>query len=703
LIEIDGKACVFMKDGCFKIADYQKPKTSSQKILLYIEDFFNKIFTPGFNPLYYLGAISSILYAVIVVSGIYLFIFYRTNNPYQIVQNITEKQWYAGGVMRSIHRYASDGLIIALFLHVIREYLNRRYSHSRWLAWVTGLALLIITIIIGITGYWLVWDERAQLAALKTSNLLNDIRILIEPISMSFLNNEGVNVLLFFILHLVHLAMPFAIIILIGLHVFRHSRPVITTPKMMTYAILIMLFAAAVIMPAKSAPPADLSKLTINAPFDWFYLFIFPLRDLIPKQLFWIITAGITLLLLILPWTRRHRLLLAEVILKNCTGCEQCNKDCPFEAIRMRSRTDGLGYRMEATVISERCVSCGICVGACDFEAINLPEMGDAQIKKMISKLMAPLQQADKKPKILLFICAHSASLKNIIDINDSSVKGMANVKVIAFPCIGMVQPSMIEAGLETGADGVFLCGCLHGDCHFREGNTWLHARMKGKRLPFLKKTIDHNRILEYQLSPINTNNLFDEMRLFEEYLSSYNKSECKRVKIAKSDEKKILKRMIAFSVIPLFFILFFSRKPIYPFYSKDDSLIKFAFKYTSRYKVDCKEATEKETEAKLKHMRKTESPFPVMRMNCTGERIPVNVELFLDDKNVLTKTYHPSDLKRDGTTYVYEEIITIAGKHRLKARITDSKTDNPLNYTFDKEIQIKSGEVAVIDLTNKF
>ena len=121
---------------------------------------------------------------------------------------------------------------------------------------------------------------------------------------MSFLNNEGVNILLFFILHLVHLAMPFAIIILIGLHVFRHSSPVITTPKMMTYAILIMLFAAAVIMPAKSAPRADLSKLTTDAPFDWFYLFIFPLKDLIPKQLFWIITAGITLLLFILPWTK---------------------------------------------------------------------------------------------------------------------------------------------------------------------------------------------------------------------------------------------------------------------------------------------------------------------------------------------------------------------------------------------------------------
>ena len=76
---------------------------------------------------------------------------------------------------------------------------------------------------------------------------------------------------------------------------------------------------------------------------------------------------------------------------------------------------------------------------------------------------------------------------------------------------------------------------------------------------------------------------------------------------------------MIAFSVIIFILHHFFSQKPVYTFYSKDDSLIKFAFKYTSRYKVDCKEVTEKETEAKLKQIRrKTQSPFPVMRMNCT-------------------------------------------------------------------------------------
>ncbi len=690
-----------MKETCINLASEQKPKTAPQKILLYIEDYFNKIFTPQYNPLYYLGAISCILYLVIVISGIYLFIFYRTNNPYQIVQDITEKQWYLGGVMRSIHRYASDGLIISLTLHLIREYLNRRYSHNRWLAWITGLILLALTIIIGIIGYWLVWDERAQLVALKTAEMLNDIRLFIEPISVSFLKNETLAPLLFFVLHLIHLALPVALIIVIGLHVFRCSRPVITTPKIMTYSLLIMLFAGAIIMPAKSAPSADLSKLPIDVPFDWFYFFIYPLRELIPKQPFWIITTGITILLFILPWTKRHRQIPAQIILENCTGCEQCNMDCPYEAIRMRARTDNLSYRMEATVISERCTSCGVCVGACDFGAINLPEMTENQIKEEVVKLLSVRSQKDEKPRVLFFICAHSAELKTIMDIESRSIKGMANVKAIVLPCIGMAQPSMIEAVFKTGADGVFLCGCLTNDCHHREGNKWLHERVVGGRFPFLSKAIDLKRVREFYVSPINANKAIDEMRLFEEYLKGHDK----KVQIAepKGNDKRILERLIAFSAVPLFFILFFSMKPIYPFYSEGDSLIKLAIKYSSRYKAECRELTEKETEGKLRHMRKTQSPFSNMRMDCTGERLPISIEIFLDNKNVLTKIYHPSGMKNDGPTFVYEEIPAVPGIHKLNVKIKDSKEINPLDYKFEKEIEIKSGEVAVIDLTNKF
>ncbi len=682
-----------MNEACYKISEEQKPKTTAQKILLYIEDFFNKIFTPQYNPFYYLGAISCILYLIIVISGIYLFIFYRIGDPYLTVQNLTEKQWYIGGVMRSIHRYASDGLIIALVLHLIREYLNRRYSHNRWLAWVTGIILLIITIIMGIIGYWLVWDERAQLVALKTGEMLNDIPIFIEPISISFLKNESLHALLFFVLHLVHLALPVALIIVIGLHVFRCSRPVIATPKIMTYAILIMLFAAAIIMPAKNAGRADLSRLPINVPFDWFYLFIYFLWEQIPKTLFWIITTSATMLLLILPWTKRRKLLPAQIIFENCTGCEQCNIDCPYEAIRMRFGSDRLLRRAEATVISERCTSCGVCVGACDFSAINLPEMTEAKIKEEMARLLSASEQAKDSPKILLLICFHSAELKKI------AVK--ANVKMIVFPCIGMVQPSMIENAFESGADGIFLCGCLTNDCHHREGNKWLHERVIGGRFPSLSKAIDLKRIRELNVSAINTDKLIDELRLFEEYLKMPDK--IVQAAESKANDKRIFKRLMAFSAIPLLFILFFSIKPIYPFYSKDDSLIKLAIKYSSRHKIDCRELTEKETEGKLRHMRKTESQFSNMRMDCTGERLPISIEIFLDNKNILARTYYPSGMRNDGPTFVYEEMHTKPGAHKIDIRIKDSKEINPLDYRFEKDIEIKPQEAAVIDLTNMF
>lgn len=675
---------------------------SGRKIFLYIEDWANRYFSPAYNPLYYLGAISTILFFVLIGSGIYLFIFFRTGNTYQTVQYLTVNQWYLGGIFRSIHRYASDCLIIFLILHTLREYFNGRYRHYRWIAWVSGVVLFIVTLIIGITGYWLVWDERGQLVALKTAELLNDIHIFVEPLPMSFLSNGTLSELLFFVLHFLHLSLPLGMIIIVGIHVMRCSRPVIFPPKVITIFVLAILLAMSVIKPAVSVQPADLSRLPIDAPFDWFYLFLLPIKALLPKTIFWSFTIGLTVMLFVMPWIKRQKPSPAEVVLKNCTGCDQCNKDCPYGAIYMKPRTDNSPYKMEAVVKIERCASCGICLGSCDFNAIKMDGITDIQIKEKIARLLSGIPDT-KGQKILGLICEQGINTGEIQD----ELKDMPNVRTASFPCIGMIHPSFVEYGLDSGVDGVFILGCVNGDCHYREGNTWLQSRLDGKRPPILRKDVDIRSVREYWLSFTHKDKLREEIKLFEKELNT-NRLEEKKSEFSKSVlvDKSIFKRgAVIFSIIILSMlgILFLSDMPIYPFYNKGMSLIKFTFKYSGKHKTEQRELTERETKDILMHMRRTNSPFSKIRMVGKRERLPIYVELELDNRNILSKTYYPAGLRKDIPTFAYEEFPVPAGVHYIKVKMRDSKETNQFDYFIEKEVEVMPERTLVLDVSPVF
>ena len=45
------------------------------------------------------------------------------------------------------------------------------------------------------------------------------------------------------------------------------------------------------------------------------------------------------------------------------------------------------------------------------------------------------------------------------------------NIRVIRVMCSGMVHPNLVMDALTKGADGVLICGCHPGDCHYKEGN----------------------------------------------------------------------------------------------------------------------------------------------------------------------------------------------------------------------------------------
>ena len=115
-----------------------------------------------------------------------------------------------GQLVRSLHRTSSDACMLFTLLHLLRMLLGRRVTGARWLAWVTGVALLGVLWFVGWIGYWLVWDQRAQQVAVGTARLVDALPIFADPFGRSLISDATVQPLLFFVILFVHMLLPLA-------------------------------------------------------------------------------------------------------------------------------------------------------------------------------------------------------------------------------------------------------------------------------------------------------------------------------------------------------------------------------------------------------------------------------------------------------------------------------------------------------------
>jgi cytochrome b6 len=111
---------------------------------------------------HYLGALALLLLLVETATGILLMIYYRPSaaaaySSTAILNDVVHLGW----LMRSVHRWGADLLILIGFLHLFRVYFSRAYQSPRQLNWLTGVALLIVIITMGFTGTLLPWDQYA--------------------------------------------------------------------------------------------------------------------------------------------------------------------------------------------------------------------------------------------------------------------------------------------------------------------------------------------------------------------------------------------------------------------------------------------------------------------------------------------------------------------------------------------------------------
>lgn len=188
-----------------------------------VEALFNAAFGDRLNPLYQLGAICFFLFWVVAASGLYLYAFYETSvtGAYASVEALTHGQWYAGGVLRSVHRYASDAMVLTMLLHLVRHFAFDRLRGFRWFSWVTGVGLVWLVYISGINGFMLVWDRMAQFVVVASFEWLDWLPTFGGALMRNFIYSNSVNDRLFSLLAFMHIGIPLLVLLLMWVHVQR--------------------------------------------------------------------------------------------------------------------------------------------------------------------------------------------------------------------------------------------------------------------------------------------------------------------------------------------------------------------------------------------------------------------------------------------------------------------------------------------------
>ena len=484
-----------------------------------IDSIFDAVYTPEWNPLVQLGAMGWFFFWVVIVSGIYLYIFFDTGieQAYDSVDYLTNTQWYAGGVMRSLHRYASDALVVIVLLHMAREYLLGKYRNARWFAWTTGVVLLWFIYACGITGYWVVWDKLAQYVAISTSEWLDTLPLFGKPIARNFLNENSLSGRFFSLMIYIHIAVPLFMLFGMWIHIYRYTNPRVNPARGLAIGTLVMLLGLSLVYPAKSQGPADLGTIPSIVNLDWFYLFIYPLLDYYPGTVLWGLLFMATLLLALMPWLPPKKGRPTAVVhLENCNGCARCVDDCPYGAITMGPRSDGLPFEQQAVVKNELCLSCGICTGACPtatpfrrrselIPGIELPDYSMKQLKELVVSAAGQLSGTDR---VLVFGCESGVP---------TEIVGSAGARAIHLPCIGMLPPSMIDFVISSKyADGVLLAACRLSDCYFRLGANWTRQRLARERDPYLRSRIADARVRQCWAGVSGEKRLVKEIKQFQ-------------------------------------------------------------------------------------------------------------------------------------------------------------------------------------------
>lgn len=137
-------------------------------------------------------------------------------------------------------------------------------------------------------------------------------------------------------------------------------------------------------------------------------------------------------------------------------------------------------------------------------------------------------------------------------------------------------------------------------------------------------------------------------------------------------------------------FIGYFASEPVYTHRDPGAAAITLSFGHAGETKEPCRRFTPEEIAAMPPNMRRP--------MDCPRERVPLLVELRVDDELVYHASLPPSGLAGDGVSSVFEQFSVSPGSHLLNVRLRDSRREEGFDYEAEKRVELSPGQQMVID-----
>ncbi|MBI3161190.1 MAG: cytochrome b N-terminal domain-containing protein [Chloroflexi bacterium] len=657
---------------------------SFDKLWTRFEGFINRFTKSDFNPFYHLGTLTIYMLIVLIATGAYLTIIYRPglDVAYGTVEKISSN-WF-GLLIRSVHRYASDAMIVLILLHFLKMMFSDRYWGPRWLAWTSGWIMLAATWLTGTFGYWLIWDRRAQW---MTEYMMDTVAgseglTYVSPTlaSTTFSN--------FVIILFLHVFIPLIGFLGIYIHVLRLSRARWWAPRWVAIQATIGLVVLSLIKPAMSAMPADLGTMVTSTPMDAYYLGFLPLIDQVGNWIFWILAIFLGGFFFLLPWLASGRDLGPALVTdEKCTGCVLCYAECPYDAIRMVARTDDSGYQKLAVINNAQCTGCGICVGSCPTDAIDLKAGYNGEQTFSAIRGALKREKKDKHPVTVLFASQRDEALNGLPESilsnktnSPISVTEWGTSKVITaiLPSISSVNIAWIKTLRSDGARDVVLLSSPYDDNLYREDAHWISNRLR------LRPALMTADVHWLETTPGDSKSVAD-------YLDKLNRADAQADKqpITLPEAKDRGRRNPSFLgslfSVTLLTLLFATAIPLdipSSMADADESAIRIA--------VDAK--------GKLEEAEIPEGvvlpPGADAEKIFGGEHFPISIRLIVDGETLLEKTYEASGLSGNGRIAGMEFIPISSGTHQVEILVKDD--DQDFRTAYSGEVTVEKAKVLL-------